>query len=124
MLFLFNDTIAQIEAPEIHLLKRGTAMGCRDPHGLRAREAVEFARLKVEEALAEGGAPSAIMVADLAALIIAKTGANAALFPVRGRVVGEPRLTIIPEAILETLRQRLAADGGRLDIAQIWPRAA
>ena len=40
---------------------------------------------------------------DLAALIIAKTGANAALFPVHDGRVAEARLTILPEAILDAV---------------------
>ena len=42
MLFLLNDTIAEIDIPEIHLSKRWKSLGCGDPHGMRAREALEF----------------------------------------------------------------------------------
>jgi sulfite exporter TauE/SafE len=62
-------------------------------------------------------------LSGLAALIIAKTGANAALFPVHDGRVSEPRLTILPESILEAVRARIA-EGGDAGIRNIWPRAA
>jgi hypothetical protein len=37
--------------------------------------------------------------------------------------VSEPRLTILPESILEAVRARFA-EGVAPDIRQIWPRAA
>jgi hypothetical protein len=123
MLFLLNEFVTEIEAPELRLLKRGPVLGFEDIHSMRAREAIELARGKLQECHDTGTKPDEALVADLAALIIAKTGANAALFPVHDGRVSEPRLTILPESILESVRTRLA-EGAGPDIHQIWPRAA
>ncbi|MBU4569063.1 MAG: hypothetical protein KJ833_08870, partial [Alphaproteobacteria bacterium] len=118
-----NEYVTEIEAPELRLLKRGPLLGFEDVHAMRAREAIEFARSRLQVCLDAGTTPDNVLVADLAALIIAKTGANAALFPVHEGRVSEPRLTILPESILEAVRARLA-EGAKPDIRQIWPRAA
>ncbi len=123
MLFLLNDRVTWIEAPEMHLLKRGALLGVEDLHAMRAREAIELARGKLQACQDSGIRPDDSLITDLAALIIAKTGANAALFPVHEGEVSEPRLTILPESILEAVRTRLA-EGGDAGIQQIWPRAA
>jgi hypothetical protein len=65
-----------------------------------------------------------VLIQDLGSLIIAKTGANAALFPAQDRSVGEPRLTILPEAILRSLKQRAEQEGTPPNIKEIWPLAA
>jgi hypothetical protein len=123
MLFLLNDTIIEIDAPEIHLLKRSAAFGGRDVHGLRAREALDLAREKFAQSLGKTSGPQHDILADIAALIISKTGANAALFPVSGHSVAEPRVAALPEPVLEALQSRLAA-GAEPGIAAIWQRAA
>ena len=123
MLFLLNETVTEIEAPELRLLKRGPALGFEDIHAMRARDAIEFARARLQACHDRGTPPDAGLTADLAALIIAKTGANAALFPLHQGRVSEPRLTILPESILEAVRTRLA-EGAAPDIRKIWPRAA
>lgn len=123
MLFLLNESVTEIEAPELRLLTRGPILGFEDVHAMRAREAIEFARSKLQVCVDQGEQPGEILIADLAALIIAKTGANAALFPIHDGRVSEPRLTILPETILEAVRARLAI-GAAPDIRQIWPRAA
>lgn len=123
MMFLLNETVTEIEAPELRLLKRGPVLGFEDIHAMRAREAIEFARARLQACHDRGIQPDAALTADLAALIIAKTGANAALFPVQDGRVSEPRLTILPESILEAVRVRFA-EGVAPDIRQIWPRAA
>jgi hypothetical protein len=123
MLFLLNETVTEIEAPELRLLKRGTALGLEDIHAMRARDAIEYARARLQHCHDQAALPDACLLADLAALIIAKTGANAALFPLQGGRVSEPRLTILPESILEALGARLA-EGVRPDVREFWPRAA
>jgi len=123
MLFLLNEFVTEIEAPELRLLKRGPVLGFEDVHAMRAREAIEFARLRLQACQDAGTVPDDALIADLAALIIAKTGANAALFPTHDGRVAEPRLTILPESILEAVRARIA-EGTAPDIRQIWPRAA
>jgi hypothetical protein len=123
MLFLLNEVVTEIESPELRLLKRGAILGCDDVHAMRAREAIDFARARLQACHDRGTPPDPLLVADLAALIVAKTGANAALFPMHEGRVSEPRLTILPESILEAVRTRIA-EGAAPDIRQIWPRAA
>jgi hypothetical protein len=123
MLFLLNETVTEIEAPELRLLKRGPVLGFEDIHAMRARDAIEYARARLQACHDRGAPPDAGLIADLAALIIAKTGANAALFPIQDGRVSEPRLTVLPESILEAVRMRFA-EGAAPDIRQIWPRAA
>ncbi|KCZ93743.1 hypothetical protein [Hyphomonas johnsonii] len=124
MLFLLNDRIAEIDIPEIHLSKCWKTLGCGDPYGLRARDALDFATRVITQHVADNLPLEPELVEDLGSLIIAKTGANAALFPVQGNAVGEPRLTILPEAILRSLQQRAEEEGTLPDIAEIWPLAA
>ena len=124
MLFLLNEQIVDVAIPEIHLSKRWKVLGCGDPGSMRAREALEFVARVVSAHVQEGVAMEVSLVEDLAALIIAKTGANAALFPGKERRVGEARLTILPETILASLRKRHEHEGQAPDLAQIWPKAA
>jgi len=124
MLFLLNDQIVDVAIPEIHLSKRWKVLGCGDPGSMRAREALEFVARVVSAHVEEGIALEPILVEDLASLIIAKTGANAALFPVNGNKVGDARLTILPETILASLRERHVHDGQAPDLKEIWPLAA
>lgn len=124
MLFLMNDQIAEIEIPEMHLAKRWQSLGCGDPYGMRAREALNFVGRVVGEHIKERIPLEDSLLQDLGALIIAKTGANAVLFPVFGDVVGEPRLTILPETVLASLRERHRREGKAPDMREIWPSAA
>ena len=124
MLFLLNDKIAEIDIPEIHLSKRWKSLGCGDPYGMRARDALDFVTRVVADHVREGIPIDTVLIQDLGSLIIAKTGANAALFPAQDGNVSEPRLTILPEAILRTLKQRAEKEGTPPDIAEIWPLAA
>ncbi len=124
MLFLMNDQIVEIDIPEMHLAKRWKSLGCGDPYGMRAREALDFVARVVAEHVKEDVRLEESLVQDLGSLIIAKTGANAALFPVFGSSVGEPRLTILPETILISLKERMASEGAPPDIQEIWPAAA
>jgi hypothetical protein len=124
MLFLLNDQIVEIETPEVHLAKRWKTLGCGEPLGMRAREALDFTAKIVAAHVAEGIPLEASLLQDIGALIISKTGANAALFPVYGRVMGEARLTILPETILAALRERQETEGRRPNLADIWAVAA
>lgn len=123
MLFLLNDKIVDIAIPESHLAKRWKVLGCGDPYGMRAREALSFAGRVIAEHVKEKIALEDALVQDLGALIIAKTGANAVLFPNYNGTLGEPRLTILPETILASLRERTeSGEVPKLD--DIWPLAA
>jgi hypothetical protein len=123
MLFLLNDQIVDIAVPEAHLSMRWKGLGCDDPYGMRASEALDFAAGVVNKHLASETLMEPKLVEDLAALIIAKTGANAALFPKDETGLAKPRLTILPESILEQLKSA-STDGAQVDVAEIWPLAA
>ena len=119
MLFLLNDRIIEVEAPEARLARRWKTLGCGDPRAMMARDALDFANAVVESHRADESDMDAELVGDLAALIIAKTGANAALFvPSAG-----PRLTLLPEGVLSQLQDK-DADGQGFEVDQIWPKAA
>lgn len=122
VLFLLNDVVTEIEAPEMRLLVRGANLG-GDVQGLTPREAMNLVRTRLQAVHDRGAVPERALIDDLAALIIAKTGANAALFPVHEGRVAEARLTILPEAILEAVCTRLA-EGHRPDMGAFWTRAA
>lgn len=122
MLFLLNDVVTEIEAPEMRLLTRRAVLG-DDVLSLRPREAMERVRLKLQGVHDRGEVPERALIEDLAALIISRTGANAALFPVHDGRVAEARLTILPESILEAVRQRFE-EGRRPDVSSFWTRAA
>lgn len=104
MLFLFNDRIIEVELPELRLARRWRSLGCADPAGMRAREAVEFARAVIDQAERDGQSLDHETRLDIAALIIAKTGANAVQFVPRMSGPSEPRLSNVAEAALEAFR--------------------
>ncbi len=123
MLFLLNDQIIEIDAPENHLAQRWKTLGCGEPNALRARDALEFVKAVIDQHRREGLRPDKGLAADLASLIIAKTGANAALFSPSDAGKFETRLTTFPELVLEKLRARSKGQQD-LDVAEIWPIAA
>lgn len=108
MLFLFNDRVIDVDLPENRLQKCWRRLGCGDPHQMRARDAIDFARAVVDQSVSDAVALTDDTIKDLAALIIAKTGANAVQFVPRVTGPSEPRLsTIAPEA-LEAFRTQSA----------------
>lgn len=123
MLFLLNDQIVELDSPEAHLLARWKILGCGEPYLMRAREALDFTAQVMTQLGRYGQMPSAETVADLAALIVSKTGANAILFARSEGGRHEPRLTTLPEHTLEALRGR-ADKTGAIDIKTVWPMAA
>lgn len=124
MLFLLNDQIIEIESPEIHLSSRWKSIGCGEPYALMARDAIDFVRAVVDEHAKQGMALDTLLSQDLASLIVAKTGANAILFINQASGTSETRLTMIPDAVLQTLRSRMEDNGETVDMAEIWPVAA
>ena len=119
MLFLLNDQIIDVEAPEARLARRWKTLGCGDPRALMARDALEFAKAVVESHRKDETAMDADLMGDLASLIISKTGANAVLF----LTAGEPRLTLLPANILASLQDKLS-EGENVEVDEIWPKAA
>ncbi|MEL6567691.1 MAG: hypothetical protein AAFQ22_04680 [Pseudomonadota bacterium] len=110
MLFLFNDRVVEVDLPELRLARRWRTLGCGDPHGLRARDAVDFARRIVDQAERDDSELEAETILDIAALIISKTGANAVQFVPRVTGPSEPRLSSVQSDALEAFR---AAGDGR-----------
>ena len=124
MLFLLNDQIIDIESPEIHLSSRWKSIGCGEPYALMARDAIDFVRAVVDEHSKQGMTIDTLLCQDLASLIIAKTGANAILFISQASGVSETRLTMIPEAVLQTLKLRMESGDEAVSVAEIWSAAA
>lgn len=104
MLFLLNNQVLDLELPEHRLARRWRIMGCGDPVALRAREAVEFARQIVDDTRAAGEDIDEDCALDIAALIVAKTGANAAQFVPRPSGISEPRINTFSEQVLDLFR--------------------
>ena len=104
MLFLLDNQVLELELPERRLAKRWRTLGCGDPMGLRAREAVAFARDLIDAARhADEPLPLESQL-DLAALIVAKTGANAAQFIPSQNGPTEPRLHAFDESVIALFR--------------------
>lgn len=113
MLFLLNDKVIEIDAPEAHLMHRRREIGCGDPRQLRAQQAVEAA---VQRYAGMGGSDdvdASMIQRDIAALIIAKTGANSLILKPNAAGGFEPRLRDVPPLVLETYQRGAANDRGR-----------
>ena len=110
MLFLLNDKVIEITAPEAHLMQRWRDIGCGDPRVLRAQAAVEFAVRHYASIQASQAADPFTIECDIAALIIAKTGANSLILKPTPAGGFEPRLRDIPSLVLETYQRGAAND--------------
>ena len=119
MLFLLNTHVLEVDAPEARLARRWKTLGCGDPRSMMARDALDFAKAVMKSHMANKTELESELAADIGALIISKTGANAALF-IDG---SEPRLTLLPEGILASLADKLD-DGSEVEVTEIWPKAA
>ena len=110
MLFLLNDKVIEITAPEAHLMQRWRDIGCGDPRVLRAQSAVEVAVKHFSSRTARSQADADMIEKDIAALIIAKTGANSLILKPNSAGGFEPRLRDIPHLVLETYLRGAAND--------------
>lgn len=119
MLFLLNKTVIAVDMPEAHLAQNWKRIGCGDAASLSASDAVKFAVMVVNEHIHDGIELEAQTVKDLAALLIAKTGANAALFT----GTNEARLNVVSEAVLQGLHDELG-QSGRAATASLWDKVA
>lgn len=119
MLFLLNKQVVQIETPELHLSRFWKRLGCGDPVNMLASDAVNFAVMLMNEHIHDGLELSHETAVDLAALLISKTGANAALFT----GTNDARLNVLPDIVLEGLEREL---GKGVDNAadELWVGAA
>lgn len=113
MLFLLNDTVIEIDAPEAHLMQRWRAIGCGDPRQLRAQQAVEAAVNHFAQLNTSDENEVCLGRIDIAALIIAKTGANSLILKPNAAGSFEPRLRDVPALVLETYLRGAANDRGR-----------
>ncbi len=109
MLFLLNDKVIELKTPEAHLLQRWREIGCGDPRILRAQDAVDFAVQRFQSLPL--GAEDEIVFRDIAALIVAKTGANCLILKPTASGDYEPRLRDVPHLVLETYQRGAANDG-------------
>ena len=112
MLFLLNDRIVEVAAPESWVQHRWRALGCPDPRELRAQDAIDFVTDQVSQHNRAGYELSDDKARDLAALIIAKTGANSLILRPTASGGFEPHLRDIPLMVLETYQRGAANDGG------------
>ena len=117
MLFLLNREIIEVDAPEVYLAQNWRRIGCGDPVCMMASDAVNFSIMVVNSHIKEGIELENETMLDIAALLVTKTGANAALFT----GTEEARLNVLNDVVLEKLR------GGRnLDVhsEDFWTNAA
>jgi len=117
MLFLLNREIIEVEAPELYLAQNWRRIGCGDPVSMMASDAVNFSIMVVNTHLKEGIEMGAETMLDIAALLVTKTGANAALFT----GTEEARLNVLNDVVLENLRGGRNFDGASEDV---WTNAA
>ena len=110
MLFLLNDRVIEVNAPEAHLLERWRTIGCGDPRQMRAHDAVEFVATHHKDLLSMDADQNDIAYLDIAALIIAKTGANSLILKPTASGGVEPRLRDVPPLVLETYLRGAAND--------------
>jgi hypothetical protein len=110
MLFLLNDKVIEVKAPEAHLLQRWREIGCGDPRQLRAQDAVEIATQKFSRLNPSSVDEMPDELNDIAALIIAKTGANSLILKPTPAGGYEPRLRDVPQLVLETYLRGAAND--------------
>lgn len=123
MLFLFHDHVVKVDLPELRLARRWRAMGCGDPTAIRACDAVQFA-CETVDAAQQGRVPlEAETELDLAALIIAKTGANAVQFVLQAEGASEPRLSNVPHQALEAFRTAEQRQSNKMARAWSWSAA-
>ena len=102
MLFLLNDRVIEIDTPEARVMGRWREIGCGDPRQLRAHEAVDFVKTKVQSMPHPLPTDQDELLKDLAALIVAKTGANSLILKPTASGDVEPRLKDVPSLVLET----------------------
>lgn len=119
MLFLLNKRILEVDAPELYLTKHWKRIGCGEPSALPAEEAVAYAVMVVNTHVHDGIELDAETSIDLAALLIAKTGANAALFT----GTNEARLNVLAEPVLQALREELDQSSA-VGNANLWEHVA
>ena len=112
MLFLLNDRIVDVAVPEMHLERRWKRLGCGEPHGLRADQAVDFVQARLEQSRDLDRPVSEEEACDLAALIIARTGANSFILRRHGDGSFQPVLQCVPAPVLDAFARGMARHGG------------
>lgn len=101
MLFLLNDRIVDVSLPEMHLERRWKTIGCGTPYALRAQDVVDFVQARLDTIRIFDRDLSDSEAADLAALIISRTGANSLILRHRSDGSTDPILRLIPSAVLD-----------------------
>ncbi|WP_084398173.1 hypothetical protein [Henriciella aquimarina] len=111
MLFLLNDHIVDVEMPEMHLERRWQSLGCGAPHAFMAQDVVDFVHARLDEARISQRAIGYQEARDLAALIIARTGANSFILRMRPNGSTFPMLRAIPVYVLEVFARGVSHEG-------------
>ena len=91
-------------------MQRWRAIGCGDPRQLRAHQAIEFATERFASLEMASPEDQALNKSDIAALVIAKTGANSLILKPNSAGGYEPRLRDIPTLVLEAYQRGAAND--------------
>ena len=112
---MLNHRVLQIEAPEALLLERWRTMGCGDPRTLRAQQAIDFVTQRFTELMPEPEELHTEQYRELAALIVAKTGANSLIFKPTASGRLEPRLQDLPQIVLQTYLRGAANDSATIE---------
>jgi len=110
-LFLLNDQVVELRDPEAHLHGCWRSLGCGNPRGMRAQEAIDFVGVIFKSINRSEGRFDVGLATDLASLIISKTGANALLMKPTSGGGFESRLRDLPQLVLETYARGAANDG-------------
>ena len=108
MLFLLNDRIVEVCLPEMHLERRWKTIGCGRPYALRAQDVVDFVHARLDTLRIFDRSLSDAEAADLAALIISRTGANSLILRHRSDGSTDPILRLIPAAVLDVFARGTA----------------
>ncbi|MEM5516929.1 hypothetical protein WNY37_08200 [Henriciella sp. AS95] len=124
MLFLLNDQIVDVEIPEMHLERRWRRIGCGRPHAFRAHDVVNFVHARLEQARFFVHGVDHQEACDLAALVIARTGANSLILRRSADGSTQPHLRIIPHQVLEVYARGAANDEGSAPYRSAEPRRA
>ena len=126
MLFLLNNRIVELDLPELRLARRWRVLGCGEPSRLRPSEALDFVQAVIDSYWYDGEEMDSELRADLCALIVSVTGANAALFAEGHSEKIPPRLMVLEENVLQAIQVQMQAEQLPVvtGIAHIWKGAA
>ncbi len=126
MLFLLNNRLVELDVPEMRLARRWRVLGCGEPDRLQPAEALDFVQAVIDSHWYDGDEMDGDLRADLCALIVSVTGANAALFAEGHSEKIAPRLMVLEENVLQAIQVQMQVEKVPVvtGIAHIWKGAA